>query len=244
MAHAWRSTLPTSAHLAQLVNLLVRRHCMAISFLQLTLTIAYMTIPVTSSFGYSASRPLPINEKSPVPPSFHGSITQEEQPSAFTCDDPSVFPQVMPNFPVLQPSRAMSIQPSTRSEGMVYPEFPTGQSYFSQPQQSSPITSHVMNPNVFGTPFETTPETAGRCNSGREVYNRTPDGTETFSQHHGLDIVLSNERPPPAKRGPFKTTEDRERTAQTRKIGSCIRCRMQRIRVSNLDKTWSLDRDA
>lgn len=33
------------------------------------------------------------------------------------------------------------------------------------------------------------------------------------------------------KRGPFKDLALREQTAQTRKIGSCIRCRMQRIRV-------------
>jgi hypothetical protein len=37
---------------------------------------------------------------------------------------------------------------------------------------------------------------------------------------------------PPARRGPFKSNDDREKTAQTRKIGSCVRCRMQRIRVS------------
>jgi hypothetical protein len=36
----------------------------------------------------------------------------------------------------------------------------------------------------------------------------------------------------PARRGPFKDSGQRELTARTRKIGSCIRCRMQRIRVS------------
>jgi hypothetical protein len=36
----------------------------------------------------------------------------------------------------------------------------------------------------------------------------------------------------PVKRGPFKDQDSREKTALTRKIGSCIRCRMQRIRVS------------
>ncbi|EAA34527.3 hypothetical protein NCU03248 [Neurospora crassa OR74A] len=37
-----------------------------------------------------------------------------------------------------------------------------------------------------------------------------------------------------ARRGPFKNHDQREQTAHTRKIGSCIRCRMQRIRC-NLD---------
>lgn len=39
------------------------------------------------------------------------------------------------------------------------------------------------------------------------------------------------QKPAPTKRGPFKDPQKRIRTAQTRKMGSCIRCRMQRIRV-------------
>lgn len=35
------------------------------------------------------------------------------------------------------------------------------------------------------------------------------------------------------KRGPFRDQALREQTAQTRRMGSCLRCRMQRIRVSN-----------
>jgi hypothetical protein len=34
------------------------------------------------------------------------------------------------------------------------------------------------------------------------------------------------------KRGPFRDQALREQTAQTRRMGSCLRCRMQRIRVS------------
>ncbi|CAK7208170.1 hypothetical protein SBRCBS47491_000001 [Sporothrix bragantina] len=41
-------------------------------------------------------------------------------------------------------------------------------------------------------------------------------------------------RPPAARRGPFKDQNDRQKTAQTRKDGSCIRCRMQRIRISDV----------
>jgi hypothetical protein len=44
------------------------------------------------------------------------------------------------------------------------------------------------------------------------------------------DILHPNQRG--GKRGPFKDPNLREQTAQTRKMGSCIRCRMQRIRVS------------
>jgi len=48
----------------------------------------------------------------------------------------------------------------------------------------------------------------------------------------GFDAVFPHQRTPSARRGPFKDHDQRERTAHTRKIGSCIRCRMQRIRVS------------
>lgn len=45
-----------------------------------------------------------------------------------------------------------------------------------------------------------------------------------------FNILLPNQRG--GKRGPFRDPSLREQTAQTRRIGSCIRCRMQRIRVS------------
>lgn len=49
-----------------------------------------------------------------------------------------------------------------------------------------------------------------------------------------LQVVFPHQRAPRATRGPFKNNVDREKTARTRKLGSCIRCRMQRIRVSLL----------
>ncbi|KAL7787549.1 hypothetical protein V8C37DRAFT_412070 [Trichoderma ceciliae] len=47
-------------------------------------------------------------------------------------------------------------------------------------------------------------------------------------QDSNLDNLLSTQRN--GKRGPFRDQSLREQTAQTRKMGSCIRCRMQRIR--------------
>ncbi|KAL6891167.1 hypothetical protein HDV57DRAFT_286270 [Trichoderma longibrachiatum] len=47
------------------------------------------------------------------------------------------------------------------------------------------------------------------------------------------EAVPENNQPPAqrnGKRGPFRDQSLREQTAQTRKMGSCIRCRMQRIR--------------
>ena len=54
----------------------------------------------------------------------------------------------------------------------------------------------------------------------------------THFQQSNFDILLPNQRG--GKRGPFRDPTLREQTAQTRKIGSCIRCRMQRIRVSRV----------
>lgn len=43
--------------------------------------------------------------------------------------------------------------------------------------------------------------------------------------------MMQSQKPTPTRRGPFKDKEKRRETAATRKMGSCIRCRMQRIRV-------------
>lgn len=69
---------------------------------------------------------------------------------------------------------------------------------------------------------------------GNLVETVSPDGWDAplYDQQAGFDILLPNQRG--GKRGPFKDPSLREQTAQTRKMGSCIRCRMQRIRVSVL----------
>jgi hypothetical protein len=62
---------------------------------------------------------------------------------------------------------------------------------------------------------------------------RFPDRSYHMTSQEQLlsyDILHPNQRG--GKRGPFKDPNLREQTAQTRKMGSCIRCRMQRIRVS------------
>lgn len=71
---------------------------------------------------------------------------------------------------------------------------------------------------------------AGRLN---EMVSQNGWGQGTFGDPQpSFDIILPNQRG--GKRGPFKDRAAREKTAHTRKIGSCIRCRMQRIRVSFL----------
>ncbi|PSS03641.1 hypothetical protein BD289DRAFT_449413 [Coniella lustricola] len=55
-----------------------------------------------------------------------------------------------------------------------------------------------------------------------DVYQVSPDDR--------MPPQTKNHKPQATKRGPFKDPNKRVGTAQTRKIGSCIRCRMQRIR--------------
>ena len=47
------------------------------------------------------------------------------------------------------------------------------------------------------------------------------------------DCVSLGEKAGYARRGPFRSIQDREETAQTRKLAACVRCRMQRIRVGS-----------
>jgi hypothetical protein len=60
------------------------------------------------------------------------------------------------------------------------------------------------------------------------------DCFQLAQQGSGLEVVMANQKPPITKRGPFRNQEKRKQTAHVRKIGSCIRCRMQRIRVSEI----------
>jgi len=55
-----------------------------------------------------------------------------------------------------------------------------------------------------------------------------------------IDMIFSDQKPTAAKRGPFRDPQKREETAQRRRIGSCIRCKLQRIRVGLPAKSFIL----
>lgn len=75
----------------------------------------------------------------------------------------------------------------------------------------------------------------GMLVNGQNGEETVQNGWSLVDQHPNFEILLPNQRG--GKRGPFKDPNLREQTAQTRKIGSCIRCRMQRIRVSDAVST-------
>ncbi|XXG93968.1 hypothetical protein Hte_000218 [Hypoxylon texense] len=194
----------------------------------------YAPVPATAPYPYAPTRPY-FDDRPSSPGSVPGTISSG-QPNAFASTIPSTAPPEMPNYPLLHPNRPMAIQPTTSGESMVYSEALAGQQYFSQPELHhglpNPGPSHGMGPQPYGPP----PLRQHSVNEG--VYPQQVDRTPLVSKPRELDIVQPHQRPPAARRGPFKSNDDRQKTAETRRIGSCIRCRMQRIRceINPMDK--------
>lgn len=195
----------------------------------------YAPVPATSPYPYAPARQY-FDERPPSPGSVPGTMPSG-QPNVFASNVPSTAPPVMPNYPLLQPNRPMAMQPTTSGESMVYPENMAGQQYFSQPELHHglpiPASSHGMGPQTYG------PSTLRQDSVNESVFPQQVDRTPLVNkQPRELDIVQPHQRPPAARRGPFKSNDDRQKTAETRRIGSCIRCRMQRIRceINPMDK--------
>ncbi|KAI1374136.1 hypothetical protein F4677DRAFT_461691 [Hypoxylon crocopeplum] len=188
----------------------------------------YTPIPATSPYGYGPATRQYFDDRQPSPSSLPGTMSPD-QPNVFSPNVASTAPQMMPNYPILQPSRPMTVQPSTSGEGMIYPEALPGQQYFVQPDLQhhglpNSMPSHAMGAHSYSSPLL-------RQNSvAEDPPSREVDRSRAVNKPRELDIVQPNQRPPPARRGPFKTNDERQRTAETRRIGSCVRCRMQRIR--------------
>lgn len=165
--------------------------------------------------------------------------------------------QYIPAYPPLQPHRVMTMQPPMTREDMVYPGASQTNKYDDaadnirnaggigiqgQPHLiNTPLGSDTI-PGPYGT--EVSSPSFGRHSAfiGLSQRYSQAQGFEVKDDPEGLDIqgrsatfdLFSHQRTLPARRGPFKDHDQRERTARTRKMGSCIRCRMQRIRVSHL----------
>lgn len=170
------------------------------------------------------------------------STLSQVQPNLFASNSPLVTQQTYSDYTILQPNRSLAtdqwaVQPTTSGEGMVYPGPVASQGYPAQAgmQSSSPISPSNMTTRaqVFASSSSEGHEGPRRQYSVTQVHVHTEvDTSRMHTQSRELDFVPPNQRPPPARRGPFRNQHDRERTAETRRIGSCIRCRMQRIRVS------------
>ncbi|KAI0486064.1 hypothetical protein F4859DRAFT_511064 [Xylaria cf. heliscus] len=197
----------------------------------------YDSIPATSPYGYTETRPY-IDSK-PQPSHSMPSTISQGPPSLLPGNNPILAQQAFTGYTGLQPNRSMSadqwtVQPTTSREGMVYSGPVSSQVYPVQPgmQSSSPISpdSQISRIQVITASSTSEGQEGSKAQYGinRPQFPAEIDGRRVNTRE--LDFVTPNQRPPPARRGPFRNQHDRERTAETRRIGSCIRCRMQRIR--------------
>jgi hypothetical protein len=192
--------------------------------------------------------------------SFASSHVVDDQGGLFACDDPALVAQYMQSFPPLQPTRIMGVQPSTSGEGMVYPESPSRSQYLNNHESSHVAGLGIHGPGQLASPLDAdnvmTDAFTGESDSPRLTRQATfvgmaphydmlhgygdadalmgtsPDALEMQARSNFGVVYNPHQRTPSARRGPFKDHDQREKTAHTRRIGSCIRCRMQRIRVS------------
>ncbi len=179
---------------------------------------------------------------------------QGEQAGLFACEPNPFTVQYMQSYPTLQPTRASGSQPATRRGGMFYQEGLPSDSLFKSEvpgrdlgaassglagaQSDAGMASRVAYPGDLVPVAD--PGSLARQASMSVAPPRynvlhgygEPGGLIRDDGAGGLDVVFPNQRAPTAKRGPFRDHVERQKTALTRKIGSCIRCRMQRIRVS------------
>jgi hypothetical protein len=169
------------------------------------------------------------------------------QPELFPCDDAALMAQYLAeSYPALQPTRVMTMQPPANREEMVYPstspvEGPNvaalgiqGQPHLMGPTEPSNPVSDPYSAEVQSPPFGRHASFVGLSPryshmAGYDIKD-DPEDLDLHGRSGALDLY-PHPRTLPARRGPFKDFDQRERTARTRKMGSCIRCRMQRIRV-------------
>lgn len=187
-------------------------------------------------------------------------LTTGPQPS-YHYQQPELNAAPLVTFP-LMPDQTPLAEPLMGDNGPIQqPHLPGGDFYPSQTFKDEPLENqgimtnqHLVSKNLSQVEYNSGPNlidtTAlthhglastdsvsqyGMLINGQSGEDTVQNGWSLIDQHPNFEILLPNQRG--GKRGPFKDPNLREQTAQTRKIGSCIRCRMQRIRVSSVAST-------
>lgn len=182
-------------------------------------------------------------------PPLKGPEVETTAPSFL--DDGTQTTRYLPAYPALQPDAQPAVTQPVNGEQLVYSNPPLPE-YYAESQLARPepyIEGQVMSAAVVSAaPFS---EAMSLHRPTNEPDGSTPqysvvptydghghvmigDGSDQAIMYHDAryDVTMANPmNRPAARRGPFKNNDDREKTAQTRKMGSCVRCRMQRIRV-------------
>lgn len=190
----------------------------------------------------------------------HFTQTMGVQAELAASDNPSLMTQFSSSHYTLQPTYLLGVQPSNHGQEMVYPgpdshnpslsrSFPThnvvGPNIKRDPDTSKPSADGRNAPMELAPPVKVESPVIHRQAPAVDVLaqydlpygygasNLAVAGGEQVTNMQGprTEGALLHART--TKRGPFKDHDERLATAYTRRIGSCIRCRMQRIRVSH-----------
>jgi hypothetical protein len=133
----------------------------------------------------------------------------------FACDTPFQFPSTW------QPIHLDLSGPPAPQPSMAYCQ-----------QRNSIPTDQIISPISFLTEnLEAVPAT--HVAPQHTLEKMSPSWDVTPSDCPLIDFSIDDDLNRP-KRGPFKDLTDRAQTAQTRKDNACVRCKMQRTRVSGL----------
>ncbi|KAB5536676.1 hypothetical protein GE09DRAFT_336148 [Coniochaeta sp. 2T2.1] len=219
---------------------------------------SYQSVPAsaTSHQDYPNVGPPMVQTSGPMPTRARESYASPHAPSdpanLFACDDPSMVAYLQ-NYTPLQPTRILGMQPSTSGEEMLYPDTQSRSHHgtglgiqgtsLTEPLgtdrvMAAALPNKLTSPSLEGqTPFGGMPERYDALQGYGEPSSLMVAGSNVLGMQgtSNFGVVYNpHQRTPSARRGPFKDHEKREKTAHTRRIGSCIRCRMQRIRC-NLD---------
>jgi len=180
-------------------------------------------------------------------------ISSGGAPALFSCDDPALMDQYLASYPPLQPERLLGLQPTIAREEMVYPDIsaavkfegslhsPHGTSSLGTQPSPYLVDASLAMPGPFSAGGESSPYDSLVVNlpprlhpsvQGMDVVGLKQESSAGPEESAAPADFFPAHRTAPTKRGPFKDQDSREKTALTRKMGSCIRCRMQRIRVS------------
>ncbi|KAM0564300.1 hypothetical protein ACHAPJ_000510 [Fusarium lateritium] len=194
----------------------------------------------------------------PLSQTYDGTVLSAGQQSSYNYQQPDLAAPALVSFPLI-PDQTTLAEPLMNDAGPTQqPPLPGGDFYLDQTFKDEPQlenqamlpNQHLMtktlsqieynsDPNLVDTPAMTDHNMAttdsvsqyGMLVNSQMSEDAVQNGWPLVDQHPNFEILLPNQRG--GKRGPFKDPNLREQTAQTRKIGSCIRCRMQRIRCEN-----------
>ncbi|KAK1780599.1 hypothetical protein QBC45DRAFT_450065 [Copromyces sp. CBS 386.78] len=223
----------------------------------------YSPLPPTTQHEYGGVRPAMVDGVASFQPTTTVSMSSTSVPSDPISlfaggGGPEVGDSFLASYPPLQPTPLTGAQPLATREEMIYPTTSPIANYDGLPDSSRaagtgagvrPPQLHLMSPTATSLmsnsyPAELDPSVYGRSGSipgihqgymGEQAFGAKNDAMRYEMQQRPTAFdMFPHSRTISARRGPFKNHDQREQTAHTRKIGSCIRCRMQRIRC-NLD---------